>query len=85
MTVSCFDPHLTRVRNGEITVVSCQKNRVAGGYSIYGYRCIHVTFSDGTHFSTGNWMYPDTPKSIREVEEAFDIKLGETRTKEVQT
>lgn len=79
MVVPAFDPHFARVEAGEITPISLTRGRVPGGYSIYGYRCFYVTFSDGSIFSTSLWMYPDTRKSLRRVEEAFNIKLGEDR------
>lgn len=77
MADSCFDPHLSRVKAGEITPVSCERVRRGDGYSIYGYRVIRVTFSDGSTFSTSMWQSPDSPKTIRRVEEAFNIKLKE--------
>jgi hypothetical protein len=81
MVESCFDPHLSRVKAGEITPVSIEKVRRGCGYQIYGYRCYRVTFSDGTTFSTSNWMYPDTLRTLRRLEEAFGI----TYTKEKAT
>ena len=80
--MSPFDPYLSRVKAGEITPVSCEKVRRGDGYSIYAYRVIRVVFSDGTYFSTSMWMNPESPKTIRRVEEAFGIKLGENRTKQ---
>ena len=79
MVVRWYDQYLTRIKAGEITPVSLSLGRVPGGYSIYGYRCCYVTFSDGTHFSTSNWMYPESKKTIRELEQIFKIKMGENR------
>ena len=81
MSVSCFDPHLSRVKAGEITPVSIEKTGLGCGYQIYGYYCYRVTFSDGTYFSTSNWQHPESPKTLRRLEEAFGI----TYTKEKAT
>lgn len=63
----------TRIAAGEITAVSLTKGRVDGAYSIYGYRCYRVAFSDGSSLSTSSWMYPDSAASRKHLEKAFGI------------